>query len=164
MGILMESKNNQKFYLDASAVISVGSAILAFGGMQHPQTIFAIFSSKNIVQLPLYLPWGLIAGSVFMFRGNFTFHNVAYHYNTELHSSHDLLTYTKVSLPDRDHYRYKAAYYVLDDELILAGRSELAIYVLNTTWTKISNIPKNSICSERLSCGLVVTKSNDLKA
>ena len=57
--------------------------------------------------------------------------------------------------------------YVLDDELILADIKSNAIkstiYVLNSTWTKVSNIPENSICSEPLDCELVVTKSNYLK-
>ena len=57
--------------------------------------------------------------------------------------------------------------YVLDDELILAdiksNAINSAIYVLNSTWTKVANMPEESICSERLNCRLVVTKSNDLK-
>ena len=57
--------------------------------------------------------------------------------------------------------------YVLDDELILADIKSnplnSTIYVLNSTWTKVSNIPKDSICSKPLDCELVVTKSNDMK-
>ena len=57
--------------------------------------------------------------------------------------------------------------YVLDDELILADIKSndinSTIYVLNSTWTKVSNIPEDSICSKPLDCELVVTKSNDLK-